>query len=189
MSQATTTTDHDEIRRWAEERGGRPSVVRTARGRGGILRFDFGEEDEKLEETTWDEFFQIFDERELAFLHQETIGDGATSRFFKFVARDAAPGQRGHRRASAGKSASSRRGAAATSTRTGAAKRTSTGRGAARGAAKAGTRGASKAGAKTTAKKSRSAASSAGLRGATKRGRTTTGRTSKSSRTSRKRTR
>src|ERR671921_530551 len=86
MSQATTTTDHDEIRRWAEERGGRPSVVRTGRGRGGILRFDFGEDDEKLEETSWEEFFQIFDDNDLALLHQDKIGSGQTSRLFKFVA-------------------------------------------------------------------------------------------------------
>ena len=71
MSQATTTTDHDEIRRWADERGGRPSVVRTSRRKGGILRFDFGEDDEKLEETSWDEFFQVFDDSKLAFLHQD----------------------------------------------------------------------------------------------------------------------
>ena len=88
MSQATTTTDHDDIRRWAEERGGRPSVVRTKRGRGGILRFDFGEDDEKLEETSWDEFFQIFDDRGLAFVYQEKTSDGQTSRFNKLVSRD-----------------------------------------------------------------------------------------------------
>ena len=87
MSSATTTTDHDEIRRWAEERGGRPSVIRTGDGPGGILRFDFGEDDENLEETSWDEFFQIFEDSDLAFLHQDTIGD-STSRFFKFVDRD-----------------------------------------------------------------------------------------------------
>src|SRR4051812_28783974 len=87
MSKATTTTDHDEIRRWAEEREGRPAVVRTKKGRGGILRFDFGERDEALEPVSWDEFFRIFDESRIAFLHQDEIGEGATSRFFKFVAR------------------------------------------------------------------------------------------------------
>ena len=84
MSQATTTTDHDEIRRWAEERGGRPSVVRTG-GEGGILRFDFGEQEENLEEVSWEEFFRIFDSNNIAFLHQDEIGSGQTSRFFKFI--------------------------------------------------------------------------------------------------------
>src|SRR5215210_7462133 len=85
MSQANTTKDHDEIRRWAEERGGRPSVVRTG-GEGGILRFDFGEQEESLEEISWEEFFRIFDDNNLAFLHQDEAGGGGTSRFFKFVA-------------------------------------------------------------------------------------------------------
>src|SRR5215207_3112756 len=113
MSQATTTTDHDEIRRWAEERGGRPSLVRTGRGRGGILRFDFGEDDEKLEETSWDEFFQVFDDNKLAFLHQDQIGSGQTSRFFKFVARRAKPGAKGGaRRGASAKGGAGKRGAA-----------------------------------------------------------------------------
>ena len=88
MSQAKTTTNHDEIRRWAEERKGRPSVVRTGKGKGGILRFDFGEKDEKLEEISWEEFFQIFEDSHIAFLHQDKTADGKTSRFFKFVERD-----------------------------------------------------------------------------------------------------
>jgi hypothetical protein len=82
MSQATTTVDHGEIRRWAEERQGRPSVVRTGKGKGGILRLDFGEKDEKLEEV------RIFDESHIASLHQDKTADGKTSRFFKFVERD-----------------------------------------------------------------------------------------------------
>lgn len=75
-----TTTDHDEIRRWAESRGGRPSKVETD-GKGGILRFDFGESDDTLTEIDWDEFFAIFDERGLEFLYQ----DEGESRFNKFV--------------------------------------------------------------------------------------------------------
>src|SRR5215218_3196434 len=114
MSQATTTTDHDEIRRWAQERGGRPSLVRTGRGKGGILRFDFGEDDEKLEETSWDEFFRIFDDNDLALLHQDQIGSGQTSRFFKFLARGARSGSKrsagqGSRRAAASKRTSGAR--------------------------------------------------------------------------------
>src|SRR5215210_1745706 len=94
MSQATTTKDHDEIRRWAEERGGRPSVVRTGEGEGGILRFDFGEPEESLEEVSWDEFFRIFDENDLALLHQEEAAGGGTSRFFKFVAGESEAGSK-----------------------------------------------------------------------------------------------
>jgi hypothetical protein len=86
MSSSETTTDHDEIRKWAESRDGRPAVVRT-RGDGGILRIDFGEPEEDFEEISWDEFFKIFDENKLAFLHQDKTQDGKTSRFNKFVDR------------------------------------------------------------------------------------------------------
>ena len=88
MSSAIKTTDHDTIRQWAEARGGRPSVVRTKGRDGGVLRFDFGEKEESLEEIGWDEFFSIFDTSDIAFLHQEETADGGISRFFKFVHKD-----------------------------------------------------------------------------------------------------
>lgn len=94
MSSATKTTDHDEIRKWIEERGGSPARV-DAKGHkqgGGILRVDFkdpdGEEDESLEHIDWDSFFQTFDDNGLAFLHQDKTADGKLSRFNKFVNRD-----------------------------------------------------------------------------------------------------
>jgi hypothetical protein len=43
-SQSKSTTDHDEIRHWAEARNGRTAVVKSTRGKGdytGILRIDF----------------------------------------------------------------------------------------------------------------------------------------------------
>jgi hypothetical protein len=76
MSQARTVTDHDEIRRRAEKRGGRPSVVQTGKGEGGILRFDFGEDDEKLEGIDWDQFFRLFEENNLTLLVQDKTADG-----------------------------------------------------------------------------------------------------------------
>ena len=89
MAEAKTTTDHDEIRSWVEERGGRPAAVRETGGNGdaGILRIDFGDQDEGLDEISWDEFFETFDENNLAFLHQDTTEDGSQSRFNKFVSR------------------------------------------------------------------------------------------------------
>ncbi len=93
---AQKTTDHDFIRRWAEERGGRPArVAETApgksegrKGSGGILRIDFDPPDETLEPISWDEFFKIFEENRLAFLYQDRTADGHLSRFAKFVKRD-----------------------------------------------------------------------------------------------------
>ena len=89
MSEAKKTTNHDEIRNWVEERDGRPAVVRTG-GKGGILRIDFGEPEDTLEPIEWDEFFRIFDENDLAFLHQEESGNCGQSRFNKFVERSGA---------------------------------------------------------------------------------------------------
>ena len=90
MSQASTTTDHTAIRRWIEERKGRPSVVKGTEGRDGegILRVDFREPDEKLEAIDWNIFFETFEDRKLAFLHQDRTADGKMSRFFKFVRRE-----------------------------------------------------------------------------------------------------
>jgi hypothetical protein len=88
MTASRTTTDHATIRRWAEARGGHPARVRGTGGTGGLLRIDFGPPEERLEKITWDEFFRIFDENALAFLYQERLEDGATSRFNKLVDRD-----------------------------------------------------------------------------------------------------
>lgn len=91
MASANTTTDHEFIRKWVESRDGRPSKVRGTEGDDGegILRIDFREPDEKLQEISWKEFFEKFEDRKLAFLHQDET-HGQTSRFFKFVHRDAA---------------------------------------------------------------------------------------------------
>jgi hypothetical protein len=89
MSSATTSTDHDFIRKWIEKRGGRPSKVKgTERDDGeGILRVDFRDPDDKLEQISWEEFFETFEDRQLAFLHQDEKNDNL-SRFFKFVHRN-----------------------------------------------------------------------------------------------------
>jgi len=85
---ASRTTDHATIKRWIEERGGRPATVKGTRDRddAGILRVDFGEREPGLEPVGRDEFFHTFDDRGIAFLHQDEI-DGKTSRFFEFVRR------------------------------------------------------------------------------------------------------
>ncbi len=90
-----TTTDHDTIRKWAEARGGSPATVASTtktNGEGddaGILRLDFGGDDEGLEDISWDEFFKTFEDSKLAFLYQQTTKEGEESRFFKLVNRDA----------------------------------------------------------------------------------------------------
>ncbi len=87
-----TTTDHDTIRRWAEERGGHPAAVRGTGGGEdpGIIRIDFpgfgGEE--KLEKIGWEEFFDKFESNNLAFVYQEKTKDGQRSNFNKLISRE-----------------------------------------------------------------------------------------------------
>ncbi len=86
-----TTIDHEIIRKWAEERQGHPAEAKDAGGgnEAGILRIDFGEAepDLKLEPISWEEFFEKFEERGLAFLYQERTTDGKISRFFELIKR------------------------------------------------------------------------------------------------------
>ncbi|HWR52671.1 MAG TPA: hypothetical protein VN428_16295 [Bryobacteraceae bacterium] len=94
MPSAKVTTDHEAIRKWAEERKGKPSCVRGTGAKGdiGMLRLNFpgysGED--SLEEISWDDWFEKFDERGLALLYQEKTADGKQSNFNKLVSRETA---------------------------------------------------------------------------------------------------
>ncbi len=87
-------TDHEEIRRWAESRGAVPSCVRGAGGGEdvGMIRLDFpgysGEE--SLQEVSWDDWFQKFDESDLALMVQDVEFGGQPSNFNKLVKRTTA---------------------------------------------------------------------------------------------------
>src|SRR3954463_10288231 len=84
---SNVTTDHDEIRQWAEERGAKPSAVRGTGGGDdiGMIRLDFPGYSgaDSLEEITWDDWFQKFDESGSAFLFQQPPADGQQSTFNK----------------------------------------------------------------------------------------------------------
>jgi hypothetical protein len=92
MAESKSTSDHDVIREWVEARGGSPSRVKGTGGEadeaGGILRIDFGEKEKSLEEISWDEFFEVFDDRDLAFVYQDEKVHGGKSYFCKFVSRN-----------------------------------------------------------------------------------------------------
>ncbi len=87
-----TTQDHDVIRKWAEERGGKPSHVKSTANKKdiGILRLDFpGYSGQgSLEEIEWDQFFEKFDERGLALVYQEKTAAGERSNFNKLVSAE-----------------------------------------------------------------------------------------------------
>ena len=91
---AKTTTDQEEIRRWVESRNGRPACVRGTGGGNdvGMLRIDFPgfTGGETLQEISWDEFFEKFDEADLALLYQEETAGGDRSNFNKLVGRETA---------------------------------------------------------------------------------------------------
>src|SRR5438046_1974314 len=87
--ESKTTTNHDEIRKWAQARDAQPVTVRGtgSKDEPGVLRIDFpgGAGADRLEEISWDEWFQKFDENHLAFLYQERKASGEESTFFKLV--------------------------------------------------------------------------------------------------------
>jgi hypothetical protein len=93
-SQSKTTTDHNEIRKWAEARDGKPVTVRGTgdKDEPGVLRIDFpgGAGSDRLEEISWDEWFAKFDENDLAFLYQDHKASGEESTIFKLIKRDTA---------------------------------------------------------------------------------------------------
>lgn len=87
---ARTTTDHDEIREWAEAHGGRPAAVARTHKDGdvGIVRLMFPDapnaEHAGLTEIGWSEFFEAFEKRKLALLYDPN------SLFSKVIGRDTA---------------------------------------------------------------------------------------------------
>ncbi|HEY9309353.1 MAG TPA: hypothetical protein VIP82_16240 [Microbacterium sp.] len=90
----TATTDHEVIRRWAEDRHATPATVGGAEGDGivGELRldFDFGNDLEDLRAVTWEEWFVAFDERGDQFVYQDTTrADGSRSNDFHLEERRA----------------------------------------------------------------------------------------------------
>jgi hypothetical protein len=86
--QSLRTRDHETIRAWAEARGAKPTTVPgTERDdRLGVLRLEFpGYGSDRLEEVSWDEWFDTFDQRGLELVYQEHTKDGNQSNFFKVV--------------------------------------------------------------------------------------------------------
>ena len=96
MALSKTTKDHDEIQRWAEERGGKPAHVRSTESPNdiGILRLDFpgfGQSaGSSLEEISWDYFFEQFDERGRALVYLDETAGGERSNFNKLISGDSA---------------------------------------------------------------------------------------------------
>ena len=102
-AEARPLTDPEEIRQWAEERGGTPACVKGTGGRGdiGMIRIDFPgySGKESLQPISWEDWFRKFEERGLALLVQDTTARGQKSNFNKLVKRDTVMEQRPRARA------------------------------------------------------------------------------------------
>ena len=82
--QTLATRSHEVIEAWARARDAEPATATRGRdGRARTLRMDFGEPTAGLEHIGWDEWFGVFDDRDLVFLYQEQRRDGSQSNFFR----------------------------------------------------------------------------------------------------------
>jgi hypothetical protein len=83
--QTLATKDHDVIRHWAEARGGKPATT-TSNGRPRVLRIDFpGYGGDSLRKISWDDWFNVFDQRGVTFLFQENLRSGNQSNFSRLT--------------------------------------------------------------------------------------------------------
>lgn len=78
MKRQQITTEHEEIKQWAQKYGGKPQIIDDPQALADVpgLRIDFpGKIDDfllpetKIRDVSWEEFFQKFEENQLAFLY------------------------------------------------------------------------------------------------------------------------
>jgi len=86
MATNKVTIDHEVIRQWAEERGARPAIVKGTN----MIRLDLSgfTPDDTLETIAWERWFPLFDQSNLALVHQETVGAAPKSNYNKLVGRE-----------------------------------------------------------------------------------------------------
>jgi hypothetical protein len=92
-AQERTLVDHALIQQWAESRGAHPACVKGTEASDGtcMLRLDFpGYSGENtLQPIQWDQWFRVFDQRQLALIVEDKMADGTRSNFNKLVRREA----------------------------------------------------------------------------------------------------
>jgi hypothetical protein len=91
LQQTRITRDHGEIRRWIEQRGGRPARVRgnLDPDEVGLLRIEMPGQslDQPLEPIGWDEFFRTFEQQKVALLYRYHKQQPDPADFHKLVHR------------------------------------------------------------------------------------------------------
>lgn len=91
----TYTVDNDEIRAWIEGHGGVPVVLKGVIENGDespdMLHVSFGPVNPEMEEMDWDEFFERFENENLALvINSDTEPTKGGTPDFEFVDRDLA---------------------------------------------------------------------------------------------------
>lgn len=91
----TYTIDNDEIRSWIEERGGVPATIKGASEEGDesadMLHISFDPADPNMEEMDWEEFFERFENENLALVYDDAASQDEEHDFElvdRFRARD-----------------------------------------------------------------------------------------------------
>ncbi len=92
MKDTVSTINHKEIKLWADERKGKPSMLTDPDPEASnlILRFYFRKNTngEDLKEISWDKFFETFEKNKLSFVYKHDNYGGNNSNFHRFVFRD-----------------------------------------------------------------------------------------------------
>jgi hypothetical protein len=84
------TIDHEEIRRWAEARNGKPATtIRSENGDGAPICIYFPSDcgQAGIDEISWKSWFKRFETHRLAFVYQEQNAGGEKSNFNQLVGR------------------------------------------------------------------------------------------------------
>jgi hypothetical protein len=93
-AQERTLVDHNQIKKWAQSRGAHPACVKGTEAGDGtcLLRLDFpGYSGEStLQPIEWDQWFKVFDQRQLALIVEDKMADGKPSNFNKLIRRQTA---------------------------------------------------------------------------------------------------
>lgn len=76
------TKNHEAIKEWVEERGGKPIVEENEEI---TLLIDFDKKNKEKNYVSWNDFFEDFDEEQLMFLYQDKTPEGETSYYYRFV--------------------------------------------------------------------------------------------------------
>lgn len=89
--QPKETADHATIMEWARVRNARPAVVTDDDGKATeMLRLNFpGYSGDELQEISWDDWLQLFEENNLKLRYREKTESGSKSNFNRIVDREA----------------------------------------------------------------------------------------------------